>query len=82
MKKFHLSFLLIVIISLDVYSFSETTSEVTHTVIRNGISLGAVVAAITSWERNRSVLLMIIHGIFSWFYVIYFLLTRKKSERR
>ncbi len=81
MRKFYLSFLLLFLISLEAYSFSET-SEVRRTVISNGIGLGSVVAAVTSWERNRSVLLMIIHGIFSWFYVIYFLLTRKKSERK
>ena len=82
MKKFYLSFLLLFLISLEAYSFSETTSEVTHTVIRGGISLGTVMAAVTSWVRNRSVLLMIIHGFFSWFYVIYFVLTREKSERQ
>jgi len=81
MKKFYLSFLLLVLSSLEAYSFPET-SEVSRSVITNGIGLGTVVAAITSWERNRSVLWMIIHGIFSWFYVIYFVLTRKKSERR
>ncbi len=82
MKKFYLSFLLLVLISFDAYSFSETTTEVSRSVITNGIGLGSVIAAITSWERNRSVLWMIIHGIFSWFYVIYFVLTRKKSERK
>lgn len=81
MKKFYLSILMLFFISLEAYSLSET-SEVRRTVITNGIGLGTVVAAVTSWERNRSVLLMIIHGIFSWFYVIYFLLTRKKSERK
>lgn len=82
MKKFYFSFLLLILISVDAYSFSEGTSEVQRTVITNGISLGTVVAAVTSWTRNKSVLLMVIHGIFSWFYVIYFVLTRKKSERR
>lgn len=81
MKKFYLSILMLVFIGLEAYSFSET-SEVRRTAIINGIGLGTVVAAVTSWERNRSVLLMIIHGIFSWFYVIYFLLTRKRSERK
>ncbi|WP_372920328.1 hypothetical protein [Salegentibacter sp.] len=81
MKKFYLSILMLFFISLEAYSLSET-SEVRRTVITNGIGLGTVVAAVTSWERNRSVLLMIIHGIFSWFYVMYFLLTRKKSERK
>jgi hypothetical protein len=81
MQKFYLCILLLVFISLEAYSFSGT-SEVGRSVITNGISLGTVVAAVTSWTRNRSVLWMIVHGFFSWFYVIYFLLTRKKSERR
>lgn len=81
MKKFYLSILMLLFIGLEAYSFSET-SEVRRTVITNGIGLGTVVAAVTSWERNRSVLWMIVHGILSWFYVIYFLLTRKKSERK
>ncbi|MGW1453413.1 hypothetical protein ACWBC2_00330 [Salegentibacter agarivorans] len=82
MKKFYLTFLALVLISLDAYSFSDATSQVQHSVLINGISFGTVIAAITSWTRNRSVLLMVIHGIFSWFYVLYFVLTRKKSERR
>ncbi|MDX1721009.1 MAG: hypothetical protein R3353_12660 [Salegentibacter mishustinae] len=82
MKKFYLTFLVLVLISLDAYSFSDATSQVQQSVIINGISFGTVIAAITSWTRNRSVLLMVIHGIFSWFYVLYFVLTRKKSERR
>jgi len=82
MKKFYLTFLTLVLISLDAYSFSDDTSQVQQSVIINGISFGTVIAAITSWTRNRSVLLMVIHGIFSWFYVLYFVLTRKKSERR
>ena len=82
MKKFYLTFLTLVLISLDAYSFSDATSQVQQSVIINGISFGTVIAAITSWTRNRSVLLMVIHGIFSWFYVLYFVLTRKKSERR
>lgn len=82
MKRFYYIFLLLILISFDAYSFSDATSEVQRSVITNGISLGTVIAAITSWTRNRSVLWMIIHGIFSWFYVLYFVLTRKKSERR
>ncbi|SKB62963.1 hypothetical protein SAMN05660776_2235 [Salegentibacter holothuriorum] len=82
MKRFYYIFLLLILISFDAYSFSDNTSEVQRSVISNGISLGTVIAAITSWTRNRSVLWMIIHGIFSWFYVLYFVLTRKKSERR
>ncbi len=34
-------------------------------------SIGAVLAAILSWQVNHSVLWALIHAFFSWFYVIY-----------
>jgi len=43
----------------------------------SGVGLGSVIAVVTSWDRNRSILWAILHGILSWFYVIYFALTRK-----
>ncbi|MCL5671168.1 MAG: hypothetical protein M1423_07735 [Acidobacteria bacterium] len=39
---------------------------------RQGISFGSALAMILSWSVNRSVLWAILHGIFSWVYVIYF----------
>ena len=45
-------------------------------VTQTGIGLGSVVAVVCSWDRNRSILWAILAGIFSWFYVIYFALTR------
>jgi hypothetical protein len=50
-------------------------------VVHSGIGLGSVLAVVLSWYRNRSILLGIIAGILSWFYVIYFALTRKEDER-
>lgn len=41
-----------------------------------GLGLGTVIAAILSWSVNHSILWMILHGIFSWFYVIYYVLTK------
>lgn len=52
----------------------------TTTVIQSGVSLGAVIAVVCSWQRNRSILWAILAGIFSWFYVIYFAITRKPEE--
>lgn len=46
------------------------------------LTLGSVLAVVCSWERNRSILWAIIASLFSWFYVIYFALTRRESERR
>lgn len=47
---------------------------------KNGIGLGSILAVLTSWERNKSILWAILHAIFGWAYVIYFVLTRKKGE--
>lgn len=82
MNKFYLSFILILFIGYEAFSQDQIDSETKRSVISNGIGLGSVIAGITSWERNKSVLLTIIHAVFSWLYVIYFVLTRKDQERR
>ena len=50
--------------------------ETVSTVVETGVGLGSVIAVVTSWSRNQSVAWAIIHGILSWLYVIYFVLTR------
>lgn len=50
-------------------------------IVHSGIGLGSVLAVVLCWHRNRSILLAIIAGLLSWFYVIYFALTRKEDER-
>lgn len=82
MKKVYLTFILLLLVAYESYSQNNIDSETKRTVISNGIGLGSVIAGVTSWERNKSVLLAIIHGFFSWLYVIYFVLTRKKGERK
>jgi hypothetical protein len=49
---------------------------------QSGISLGTAMAVVLSWHRNRSILLMILAGLFSWFYVIYFALSRQPGETK
>jgi hypothetical protein len=51
-----------------------------QTVVQTGVGLGAVIAVVCSWQRNRSILWAILAGILSWIYVIYFVLTRKPDE--
>jgi hypothetical protein len=64
-------------ILLNLYALPNTEELVTsQTIIRNGVGLGSVLAVVLSWDRNNSILLAIIHGIFSWLYVIYYALTR------
>lgn len=45
--------------------------------VRAGISFGSALAIVISWSQNHSILWAIVHGILSWFYVIYFAFTRK-----
>jgi hypothetical protein len=52
------------------------------TYIQSGIGLGSVIAVVCSWERNRSILWAILAGFLSWFYVIYFAMTRLPGERK
>jgi hypothetical protein len=43
-------------------------------VAKAGISFGSCLAMIISYTAWRSVLWAIIHGLFSWVYVVYYLL--------
>jgi len=52
------------------------------TYIQSGIGLGSVIAVVCSWERNRSILWAMLAGFLSWFYVIYFAVTRLPGERK
>ncbi|MDA2913668.1 hypothetical protein MYX77_06870 [Acidobacteriia bacterium AH_259_A11_L15] len=45
-------------------------------VTRVGISFGNALAIAISWTTHKSILWAILHGIFSWLYVIYYALTR------
>ncbi len=46
------------------------------TVVKSGFGFGSALAMVISYTAYKSVLWAIIHGVFSWFYVAYFLLTR------
>lgn len=43
-------------------------------IVSNGIGLGSVLAIMISWSLNKSIGWAIFHGIFSWFYVLYYVL--------
>ncbi len=51
-------------------------------VVRDGVSLGSVIAVVCSWHRNRSIVWAIIAGLLSWLYVAYFAMTRRPEETR
>jgi hypothetical protein len=41
-------------------------------IVRNGISFGTALAICISWSVNHSLIWAIIHGLLSWFYVVYY----------
>lgn len=53
-----------------------------HPATQSGIGLGAALAVVLSWERNKSIFWAVIAGALSWVYVIYFALTRRPEERK
>ena len=42
--------------------------------VKYGVTFGTALAIAISYTNNHSILWAIIHGIFSWLYVIYFAL--------
>ena len=47
-----------------------------HEVARSGIGLGSALAVAISWSSNQSIMWALIHGLLSWFYVIYYAIVR------
>lgn len=54
----------------------------TNSIAQTGIGIGAALAIVCSWQRNRSILWGILAGVLSWFYVIYFAATRGPEDRK
>ena len=48
--------------------------------IELGAALGLAVAAILSWERNRSIFWALVAAFFGWLYIIYFAISRQPNE--
>ncbi|WP_241790434.1 hypothetical protein [Sphingobacterium rhinopitheci] len=69
--------LVVIFLSITTTVFGqEFSSSTTQTFTQSGIGIGSAIAIVASWDRNKSILWAILHGIFGWFYVIYFALTR------
>jgi hypothetical protein len=45
------------------------------TTIKAGIGFGTALAISISWSVNHSIIWAMVHGFFSWFYVIYYAIT-------
>ena len=44
----------------------------TNNVAKAGIGIGSALAITISWSLNHSILWATLHGLFGWFYVIYY----------
>lgn len=42
------------------------------TIVKAGIGFGTALAITISWTANQSLLWVLVHGFFGWFYVIYY----------
>ena len=54
----------------------EELDSKSNTYATTGYCMGMTLAMILSWSRNASILWCLLHGVFSWAYVIYFAVTR------
>jgi hypothetical protein len=78
MKKFNLTILFLVFFSLHCFSQESVTTGIGATIVKNGIGMGSVIAIVISWDRHKTILFAIIHGLFGWLYVIYYALFLEK----
>ena len=81
MNKIKLILIFLLIFSLECYSQQTGNNGIKQTVVKNGIGIGSVIAIVVSWDRNKSILYAILHGIFGWLSVIYFIIIRESEER-
>ncbi|GGX58681.1 hypothetical protein [Saccharospirillum salsuginis] len=51
--------------------------EIRYEIVKHGVSFGTVLAIVLSWSVNKSILWAIVHGVFSWIYVLYFALFKE-----
>ncbi len=47
-------------------------NQSTTSAAKAGIGFGTALAITISWSANKSILWAILHGLLSWFYVIYY----------
>jgi hypothetical protein len=45
-------------------------------VVKSGVGFGSALAIAISFTTHKSVLWAILHGLFGWLYVLYYVLTR------
>ena len=81
MNKIQLTSLFLLLFSLECFSQQTGNSGITQTAVKDGIGIGSAIAIVVSWDRNKSILYALLHGILGWLYVIYFVIVREKEEK-
>ena len=49
-------------------------NETVKQTVKTGVSFGSILAIVISYVHWQSIFWAIIHGVFGWFYVIYYIL--------
>ena len=81
MNKIKLTSIFLLMFSLECVSQQTGNTEITQTAVKNGIGIGSAIAIVVSWDRNKSILYALLHGILGWLYVIYFVIVRESEEK-
>lgn len=75
-----MTFLILMLFATTAFAqLNNSTVGTNNIALQGGVGLGSVIAVVASWSRNESILWAILHGIFGWFYVIYFAATRQQD---
>ncbi|MDO6676462.1 hypothetical protein Q4517_13000 [Tenacibaculum sp. 1_MG-2023] len=69
--------LLLIMLFLTLQGYAHDL-EFNGVIVKNGLGLGTVIAVVISWDRNKSVLFAILHGLLGWLYVIYYFIVKEK----
>jgi len=54
------------------FAMGDTKNQPATTAAKAGIGFGTAMAITISWSANNSILWAILHGVFGWFYVVYY----------
>jgi len=82
MNKTKLILSILIMLSIDCFAQQNGYPEIKQTIVKNGLGMGSVIAIVISWDRNKSILFGILHGLLSWLYVIYFVIIRESEKKR
>jgi hypothetical protein len=54
-------------------NLSMNFGEKSYSAVKTGVGFGTALAICISWSVHHSIFWAIVHGIFSWLYVVYYI---------